>query len=189
MAADFRYSIEYSHIYSDEQVGREHVASLAALEQLRTDCDRRGVTHELCVLVDDYSRPETTFDLSAFSNRLGHLGAQPNFVTMESELVAAADEVVGLIESGRRRRSLARYIDRKGYPCSLFISTWYLSRLGKLRHVPISVTSTADRLINILPVRFMPVEAQAEDIIADTPWRHLLDKITNTYIVEVAPNA
>jgi hypothetical protein len=135
-------------------------------------------------MVDDYSFPETSpsFDYDTSLQWLVDQQAAPHFLVKEGSLIHAADEVIELISSQRRKRALQNYVARKRYPCSLFIATWYLARLGKLRTVPESEIPHAKQLINILPARFEPFECEAMDILSDTPYAEVLHAITNEYI-------
>ena len=44
------------------------------------------------------------------------------------------------------------------------------------------MTSHAERLINILPLRFDPYESEAREIIALTPFKDCLECIANEYL-------
>lgn len=178
------YSIEYCHIYTNEDVSDDHIASVEALQEIVDEFHRQGTTYNLCVLIDDYSFPETslTFDYDRLLQWLTEQQAAPHFLINEASLVRAADEVTGLITDQQRRRTLQKYIKHKRYPCSLFIATWYLARLGRLRTVAESEIPHATRLINILPERFDPFESEARDILSATPYVDVLNCITNKYI-------
>jgi len=178
------YSIEYCHIYTNEGAGNEHIASIDTLNTIIGKLRKQAATYNLCVMVDDYSFPETSmeFDYDGLLKWLGDKQAVPHFLIQESSLVPAAGEVVEQLTDKRRQKSLRDYIQRKRYPCSLFIATWYLARLGKLRTISASEILPARQLINILPLRFEPFEAEARDILAATPYADVLQVITNEYI-------
>jgi hypothetical protein len=178
------YSIEYCHIYTNEDISGEHIASVEALKAVVGDLRNQGVTYNLCVMVDDYSFPETSlsFDYGRLFRWLAGQQAPPHFLIREGSLAAAADEVVRAIYSQKRQRALRSYIERKRYPCSLLTAAWYLARLGKLQTVPEPKILHARRLINILPGRFEPYECEARAILADTPYADVLHSITNSYV-------
>ena len=177
-------SIEYCHIYTNEDINDEHAASVEALRAIVSNLRNQGTTYALCVMVDDYSFPETSpnFDYDKLLQWLADQQAAPHFLIKEGSLTRAADEVIELIGNQRRKRTLQNYIKRKRYPCSLFIATWYLARLGKLRTVPEAEITHARQLINILPARFEPFECEATDILSYTPYADVLHAITNEYI-------
>jgi hypothetical protein len=177
-------SIEYCHIYTNEDISDEHVASIEALRTIVGNLRDQGATYSFCVMVDDYSFPETSpsFDYDRLLQWLAGQQAAPHFLVKEGSLVRAADEVIELIGNQRRKHALQNYIKRKRYPCSLFIAAWYLARLGKLRTIPKSEVPHARQLINILPARFEPFECEATDILSCTPYAGVVHAITNEYI-------
>ncbi len=80
------------------------------------------------------------------------------------------------------RKKIEDYIiSAKKYPCSLFIATWYLIRLGCIECIFFPHDHTAGTLINILPQSFSPFEDRALEIIANTPFSMYCDKIENRY--------
>lgn len=177
----YPYSIEYFHIYTDEAVGREHLEGLDHLHRLIGERQLGRAEYRLCVLVDDYSRPDKQFDYVKLLQGLEKRGSRPDYLTREHELTPAADEVLGMVADTRRRRGLLRYIDRKGYPCSLLTAAWHLARLGRLRYIPSSITAHAERLINILPERFRVYEDEARRIIGESQFSGSLECIENLY--------
>lgn len=174
------YSIEYCHIYSNEEVGPEHAISLNFLDQLRAELDQSTKSYTLCVMLDNYTFPERIFDKSKFLSWLESHDHTPDVFINEGDLIPAADEVVSMV-SPKRARELKKYIEAKRYPCSLFIATWYLARLGKLRKHPSEINTYARGLINILPERFVPFEDEAREIILDTPYADVAKNIKNQY--------
>src|SRR3989344_8479019 len=121
-------SIEYSHIYTNSRIGEEHDFSLKVLEEIEEQ------NPSLVVLVDDYSFPDPSFDYRAFANWLAERGHAPNVVLQESQLIPICDQVLVLIKDDNLKSEITSYIQTKKYPCSLFIASWYLLRLGKFTH-------------------------------------------------------
>lgn len=184
----YEYSVEYCHIYTNEQVGTEHAQSLEKLSTVVSELDERLASYNLCVMVDDYTFPKENFDYAKLLEWMDAKGARPHFWLKESDLITAADEVIDLITDQDRKKSLKSYVAKKKYPCSLLIAAWYLARLGKLKTMPSAVTSTAERLINILPTRFDPFEVEAREILASTPFKDVLAHITNEYLEDYKSN-
>jgi hypothetical protein len=178
----YDYSIEYCHIYTNESIGNEHALSIEQLDNISSKLDAELATYNLCVMVDDYTFPGENFDYSKLLEWMEGKDARPHFLVREAQLISSADEVLRIMAASKRKRELTSYVERKTYPCSLFIAAWYLARLGKLKSVPSTITSRGDRLINILPVRFEPFEREALEIIAKTPFRDCIQLITDVYL-------
>jgi hypothetical protein len=176
----FDYSIEYSHIYTNEQINDEHAVSIRHLKAVTNELDKNGSKYNLCVMVDDYSFPEHFFDYNGLLNWLEKKNAEPHLLVKESRLIPGVDEVLSHIKNAKRQKQLRSYIERKRYPCSLFIAAWYLGRLGKLEAVSF-VGHTAERLINVLPSRFKPFEDEAMAIIGSTRFADCSPAIKNVY--------
>lgn len=177
-----KVSIEYAHIYSNQAIDAEHELSLKVLGDLKHRLETKGQDYSLLVLVDDYSFPDPTFDYDGFSDWLGQHGLKPDLLFRESQLIPLCDEVIGLIENQRLRNQTTQYIQGKKYPCSLFIASWYLLRLGKLEDPRFPKMLQAEKLINILPRSFEPFERQALEIIGATKFAEVLGNIEYEYI-------
>jgi len=169
-----KISIEYAHIYTNSQISDEQKLSLEILNDLDKD------NSSLVVLVDDYSFPDPTFDYNVFSNWLSEHGHKPSVMMRESQLIPLCDQVLGLMKEGELKNEITSYIKSKKYPCSLFIASWYLLRLGKLQHAGFPENEYAKQLINILPESFRPFEVKGVEIIK-TLYLDLVEKIENKY--------
>lgn len=173
-----QYSIEYSHIYTNEVFSNKHALSVLLLKSIL----EKSFTHNLCVMVDDYSpSEETSFDYNRFLSELKTLNAVPQHIIFESQLLIHNKRILDQTRSTKVGRSLASYIDRKEkHPCSLFIASWYLIRLGYMRNnwgiLP------AEKLINILNESFLLHERKALPIIKAFTGENLSHKINNYYI-------
>lgn len=172
-------SIEYAHIYTNAKIGAEHTLSLEILQALYQQQPPKAAS--LLVLVDDYSFPDPTFDYRSFTAWLGSQGFKPDLLFRESQLIPVCDEVLKLVQNSKLREQLCDYIRSKKYPCSLFIAAWYLLRLGHLRSPLFHEALIAEQLMNILPSSFKPFEDMALSIIAATPFKSALEKITYQY--------
>lgn len=172
-------SIEYAHIYTNDKINEEHKFSVDMLKQLIQEYSSQKIS--LVVLVDDYSFPDPSFNYKTFSEWLTKQGFKPDLILKESELISSCDDVIKLINNINLRDELLVYIEKKKYPCSLFIATWYLLRLG---HVASSIFDTnlvARKVVNILPLSFKLFEDKAKDIIAATSFSTALENIENKY--------
>lgn len=161
-------SIEYAHIYTNDKISKEHELSLETLSKCREELDRNAQSFVLTVLVDDYSFPDPTFDYDTFTSWLTDKGFKPDIIFRESQLIPLCDEVLKKLKDDNLHEQLNDYIKSKKYPCSLFISAWYLLRLGRLRYPSFNEELYASRLINILPKSFKPFEDKAIEIISAT---------------------
>ena len=125
-------SIEYAHIYTNNKIGKEHQISINMLKEVKDQAEAQNKSISLVLLVDDYSFPDPTFDYDAFVVWLTEQGFKPDLVFRESQLIPVCDEVLKHVKNEKLYEQLVDYVKTKKYPCSLFISAWYLIRLGKL---------------------------------------------------------
>lgn len=169
-------SIEYAHIYTNSKIDKEHIISVQELKKVYKEND------SLVVMVDDYSFPDPTFDYDSFISWLTKEGYKPHVILRESQLIPLCDQVVKLIRDSKLKKELVGYIKTKRYPCSLFIASWYLLRLGELEHPIFPKGEYSEKLVNILAKSFKPFEEKAFEIIASTKYENVLSKITNKYI-------
>ncbi len=172
-------SIEYAHIYTNNQIGEEQKLSLDILNTVTHD--HKDKSFSLVVMVDDYSFPDPTFSYSQFTEWLGEKGFKPDSMIRESQLIPLCDEVHALIQNEAIKNELTQYVKAKKYPCSLFVAAWYLLRLGYLKNTMFNEENVAEHLKNILPISFKPYEEKAFDIIRATPYADAVSKIENIY--------
>lgn len=172
-------SIEYAHIYTNNRIGEEQKKSIDILQSVAREFEGKSIS--LVVMVDDYSFPDTSFDYMLFSQWLLENKFKPDFMIRESELIPYCDKVLDIITEPDLKNQISEYIQKKKYPCSLFIATWYLLRLGYIKNDLFGRDLVATRLINILPASFKPYEDKASEIIATTPFRDAVNQIENRY--------
>lgn len=172
-------SIEYAHIYTNDKINEEHQFSVDTLKQLTQEYSFQKIS--LVVLVDDYSFPDPSFNYKTFSEWLAKQGFKPDLILKESELIPCCDDVIKLINNINLRDELLTYIIKKKYPCSLFIATWYLLRLGHITSPIFDINLAARKVVNILPLSFKSFEDKAKDIIAATSFNNALENIDNKY--------
>lgn len=170
-------SIEYAHIYTRDKIGEEQQLSVNILNDLYKQEADSGHTISLVVMVDDYSFPDPSFNYDGFLSWLSEHGYRPDGVIQESKLISVCDVVMRHIEDTRLKKEITEYITTKKYLCSLFISAWYLVRLGYIPFAIFPNEFCAKKLINILPQSFKPFEDKAMEIIASTPYKEAVDKI------------
>ena len=176
------FSIEYAHIYTNDQIADEHRLSLEILGEIRKEKDLINHTSSLVVMIDDYSFPDPSFDYESFALWLESAGHSPDLILRESQLIPSCDKVVNLIEDDDLKKEISNYIRDKKYPCSLFIATWYLLRLGYLHSDIFPENLVANRLINILPESFKPFEEKAIEIIGLTKFADAPNQIEYRYL-------
>ncbi len=176
MNEDSSLGIEYAHIYIDQQYSDEHELGIDELKSCIKSAGKHAKITKV-VLIDDYSPGIVVkrFDADAFIQKLADSNAKPDVVVFESKLVAYCERTIELVENKRVKKNLLSYYEtRKKYPCSLFIASWYLLRLGVFGRPDIDcVLGSAeqllsDRLITILPDNFETPEQHAIDIIRAT---------------------
>ena len=158
-------SIEYAHIYTKDKISEDQDLSVSILKDIKAE------NASLVIMVDDYSFPDPSFDYNLFSYWLEDKGFKPDIILRESQLIPLCDEVINLIEDEDLKQEISDYIRSKKYPCSLFISAWYLLRLGKIKANFFGEEYVAKRLINILPKSFEPFEIKALEIIKSTKFK------------------
>ena len=173
------FSIEYAHIYSNQRFGDEQKLSLDILSKVKSEFKDKNIS--LVVMVDDYSFPDPSFNYTDFLKWLKSQGYLPDAVLRESQLIPICDNLFTKIQNTNLREELYNYIKSKKYPCSLFIATWYLIRLGYLESNFFRKELIAKYLINILPISFKPFEDKAMEIIKSTNFMDAAEKIENRY--------
>lgn len=173
-------SIEYAHIYTNNQIGKEHEVSLKVLQEIMRRED--GMSASLVILVDDYSFPDPTFDYDGFSGWLTEKGFQPDLIFRESQLIPLCDEVLKHLQDAKLKEQLNEYIKSKKYPCSLFIAAWYLLRLGFIEYPTFPQALQAKELINILPESFKPFEDKGLEIMSKTDFENSEKSVKHHYI-------
>ncbi len=168
-------SIEYSHIYTNDKIGEEHELSLKVLDELQKE------DASLVIMVDDYSFPDPDFDYTKLFAWLTERGHKPDVMIRESQLIPLCDEVLKLMTNKKLKEEISDYVRAKKYPCSLFISAWYLLRLGKIESGMFPKEFVAEKLVNILPESFKPFEEKAIDIIRSTKFSDSVNQIGYKY--------
>jgi hypothetical protein len=179
------YSVEFFHIYIDEKISPVHTRSLEYLQAVR---DAWNVQNNTIVMIDEYSpksgslQPDDVFDFLESNH------AKPDYWAYEGDLVLAAEQLLGSLTEKHLEKNYRRYVEMHNkYPCSLLTATWYLTRLGVFDTSVIkeckaeSTYQAADRLINILPAAYKPVEKRAHELIAKSKFGAYQDMIQDLF--------
>lgn len=177
-----KISIEYAHIYTHNKISEEQDFSVKVLNEIFASNNISKHDVVLTVMIDDYSFPDPEFNYSLFVDYLESYNLKPDIVIRESQLIPICDQVIILIENEVLRFELIDYIkQKKKYPCSLFIASWYLLRAGCITSSLFENSFIAEKLINILPESFNPFEEKAFEIISYTRFAEKITDIENKY--------
>ena len=174
-------SIEYCHVYTGQPWTLDSAASITQLHQIIDGLEPDS--YELVIMVDDYSSASVNqdeFDYALFMRRLSEKMARPGVLVQESSLVTDNLTTIKRMPEGSHKTQLVRYINKTGrHPCSLFIATWYLQRLGIISSTRIH---PAERLVNVLPAHYAPAEERALDYIIAIAGEEAAGRIHNEYV-------
>lgn len=176
-----KVSIEYAHIYTNTKINEEHDFSVEILSTIYLELGLNLENSSLVVMVDDYSFPDPTFNYEELSVYLKNKGFAPNLILRESQLIPLCDEVLANVKDCPVKSQIIDYIKSKKYPCSLFIATWYLLRLGAIKSSIFDQDLCSEKVLNILPESFQPFEEKAIEIIKNTNYQVDTSKIENRY--------
>lgn len=166
-----KFSVEFSHIYTNEAFSDEHRQSIQNLKKYLPKLSDEDF--QTCVFIDNYNSTEDLLDVSAFLRVLKSEGVQPDYYAFEADMAKYTDRLLAAIQDERLRKSYERYITKRNIlPCSFMTAIWYLIRLGVFEKDAIVQNSKkfapAETIINILPERFRTVEAKTLEIINST---------------------
>ncbi len=178
-------SVEYAHIYTDQQFSRQHELGLKELAVFLASVQPKKSVNKV-VLIDDYSPAISLerFNMNGFLSKLEEAGEKPEIVVLESAITGYCERTLGLISDKKlHKRVNSYYLTRGKYPCSLFVASWYLLRLGAFGEPDIKCVIgnardlLANNLVTILPDSFTTPEEQAIEIIKNTPFADLANKV------------
>jgi len=180
----FDYSIEYSHIYTDENLNDSHRLSAKLMTERRAVLEASGASVAPIVLIDNYNPVDHILDIDSFLKEMQGASAEPLFVGFEADLAYLVDEVL-FNTKPKISKGYARWIASRGkIPCSLFIAIWYLIRLGVIefnqkwheKEFPI-----AEKVITILPSIFKEVESKGLNIIKNSNYAQYAGNIETSF--------
>jgi hypothetical protein len=169
-----KFSVEFSHIYTNEAFSDEHKQSIQNLKKYLPKL--KDDDFQTCVFIDNYNSTEDLLDVDDFLENLKNEGVQPDYYAFEADMAKYTDRLLATIQDERLRKSYERYITKRNVlPCSFMTAIWYLIRLGVFEKDVIvqngkngKKVAPAERIINILPERFRAVEAKTLEIINST---------------------
>ncbi len=175
-----KYSVEFAHIYTNEDVHKEREIELLVLNNLFKKIDRNDVG--ILVMVDDYSFPDPTFNYNNFKNNLEKIGYKIDYSIRESQLIESCDIFLENLKDKNLKEELVEYVKlKKKYPCSLFVASWYMIRFGKINSKLFDQSFVSEKIINILPKSFKPYEDKAFELIKNSEYADKLSDIENIY--------
>lgn len=184
------YNIEYAHIYADKEFGSEQKQSIEILHDTINKLKLSKKRYVLSVLIDDYNPKKHVLDINKFLISLEKLGAKPDFIYFESDLVPYYKFILDHM-TPRLHKEYKKYIEKNNkIPCSLLIALWYLKRLDiietKSKELPYPKQKpikkfAAGKIINILPERYQEVEEKGRKIIASTRFKNRLNDISDIF--------
>lgn len=175
------YSVEFSHIYTNEVFSNEHTRSVVNLNSYLPKLKK--TQYQTCILIDDYNPNEDLLDISNFFNELENLNATPDYYSYEADMSKYKNEMLSLIQDKKIFKQYTRYIENKNtLPCSFMTAIWYLIRLGTLPHNGVIKEINepflpSKNLINILPERFRAVEQKTIKLIGSTKYSNYVGNI------------
>lgn len=159
------YSIEYCHIYYDDPFGYEQIKSIEKFNELKNSLLIDDQIYQIVVMVDDYSLDKVhKFDPDYFQRHINAHNGEKSVIISESSLIKLNMLTLNLISDYKLQKNTARYIESVRHPCSLFIATWYLMRMGYIGDFP--KIMAAKKLISILPEKYRPSEQKADEILS-----------------------
>ena len=176
------YSIEYGHIYTDKEFCKEQIDSIVSKNEMVKKISLKGGSFETVVMIDDYSPiKEDKFDYGLFYEKLNEYHGYPNVLIRESELFDTNLKVIDLMKNNSLKKQLVGNIEKNGrHTCSLFISSWYMIRLGLIDND--FGISPCRKLINILDEKHSASERNAKQIISNVFGKITLNRIQNIYL-------
>lgn len=183
-------NIEYAHIYSNENYNREHFEAGWIANQTLLKLTESGLVVSTVILVDEYNPSEHILDINGFVGKMKDSALAPDFIAYESKLIIHSDDFLESIQNPRWKNSLKNGIRSSGRtPCSVLAAIWYLVRLGIYNSdndiQPINGSKIdsfpANKIITILPQRYMSVEQRAMDYIKNSTYREYSDRIEHIY--------
>ncbi len=160
-------SLEYCHIYTDEEPNSSHLESLKKARQIFEDLSMEGKTTSRVIMIDDYNPIEATLDQEEFKKLVDREGMHPDIYIYEAQLIRVAQHVLRRTQ-GRIWSQYSRYLSKHNkYPCSFLIACWYALRLGIIEDESIVPKEhVCKEIISILPERFVEVEMLADAILS-----------------------
>jgi hypothetical protein len=180
------YSVEYFHIYSDENIEDRHTKSI---EYLKTMHESWDFDYQKAILIDNYNPTTVVIEASEILAFLDSISMRPDYWAYEKDMIENAKILLDAINNKKIEKEYRTYIkNHNKYPCSLLTAAWYLTRLGYLNSEGIIRTTIfgdnfipAERLLNILPQDYKTTEARAFKIIMKSEYKDAFNKIQDFF--------
>ena len=176
-------SVEFSHIYSDEIPGQEHIMGIQYAQEELVRFKTGGKRVLSLVLLDDIHIKGRSRSADEIKAEMEQFGAEVDVIVRESEMLSGVliflrnlrrsqikiesfdrdKRHVVFLDVGVERVSLGSIKDGTFTPtCALLASVWHVARLGeiKIRGIP-----SASNTLTILQERYHDVERKALAII------------------------
>ncbi|MEF8847377.1 MAG: hypothetical protein V5A57_03055 [Candidatus Paceibacterota bacterium] len=153
------YNIEFAHIYSDEEIGKEQLKSAEITKDLVEDLEEQGKSYTTCILIDEYHSEYSNFSLDDFLAHFDKKGIPPSYIGYEGQLFDTAESLLKqlpdkVLDSEKMHSELdyvKEIVSLKGddramklkevpetkvqedYTCVFLATAWTLLRLGLVR--------------------------------------------------------
>lgn len=182
-----KLSVEYFHIYTDEEINGRHKRGLDYLKTIEKSWQFK---YDKVILIDNYNPTNHILDSQKVLDYLDQEKMLPDFWAYEGDLIKNAEKLLNNISSNKIRRSYEDYINKnKKYPCSLLTASWYLTRLGRLDYNGViknvsgnkNAYTAANKLINILPQDYKEIEKRAFKVIKNSIYKTETDNIQDLF--------
>ena len=179
------HNIEYAHIYTDQDPGREQELSIAATLQAIESIPITD-SYTLTVMVDEYHPAQSSLVLVDYLDFLEEKGLLPHFMVMEGDLRMLAYRVLYTLPKKLRKEMNGWILKKDRFPCSLLTATWYIYRLNGFGRETIPMIQTdqlnrtffGEEIVTVLPNMYRDNEHRAMRIIEESPWAYLRPHIS-----------
>lgn len=179
------YSVEYFHIYTDEQINSTHLKSIEYLKSIRKAWN---LNYSLIILIDNYNPTNHTLKIEEVLNVLSKHNVSPDYIAYEEDLIVYADKFLQSITDAKTLRQYKKYISNNKYPCSLLTACWYMLRLGIFENENVIQSlndkefTPAHKLVNILSSEYKEAEKKTFKLIKKSIYKNELDNIQDIFI-------
>jgi hypothetical protein len=200
MSTALDVSVEFSHIYSDESAGPEHLLGIQHARRELHRLKREGKRTLSLVLLDDLHINGISRSADEIKAEMENLGGHVDVVIRESDILAGVltflrniRPVEVSIESFRKQDKQVLFLntgdDRVSFgcikngaftpTCALLAAVWHVARLGE---ISIDGIPSASRTLTILEKRYQRVECKALAIIKASRYAAALGRIDHIFL-------
>jgi hypothetical protein len=200
MSTALDVSVEFSHIYSDESAGPEHLLGIQHAQRELRRLTREGKRTLSLVLLDDLHISGISRGADEIKAEMEKLGGRVDVVIRESDILTGVltflrnlrptevsiesfrkqNKQVLFINTGEDRVSLGCLRNGAFTPtCALLAAIWHIARLGE---IAIGGIPSASRTLTILESRYQLVERKALSIIKASRYAAALSRIEHIFL-------